>query len=333
MPTIMQRITAAATIAMVISGCAGPSGMRWPNTDKVSPRSAVEPATVIPAVQLELSIRTEKESYYIGEPIYLVVHLRNTGREAKRVMGQLHPDDGAIAVYVTATDGARGRYAQLANVDNDSTAYRELAGGETIGDIFAIFFDANGWVFREPGIYQLDVTYRTIEQPTVASEVASNSISVTIEETPDGSGKVLVVAGDPASFEAGKFLLWQAGDHLVQGQERLTEIIERYPESVLSNYVRFALGKSLSQPFTDYGLGVIRPADCRMSSVYLRAVKPAQISENAQIQRLIAQYRCNVRLGDKDSAASAIGEVRKLIQNRPEYQALGARLDQMERRE
>ncbi len=151
MLTIKQRIVAAITVIVLVGGCTGPSGMQRPNTAKVSPRAALDPAAVIPAVDLELSIRTEKESYYIGEPIYLVVHLRNTGREAKRVMGQLHPDDGAIAVYVTAADEVRRRYAQLANVDNDSTAYRELAGGETIGDIFAIFFDATPRLSIYPG--------------------------------------------------------------------------------------------------------------------------------------------------------------------------------------
>jgi len=307
--------------------------MQRPNAAKVSPSSALDPAAVIPTADLELSIRTEKESYFVGEPIYLVVRLRNTGRETKRVMGLLHPDDGAISVYIAAADGVPRRYASLAIADNDSTAYQQLASGETIGDIFAVFFDASGWVFREPGTYQLDAKYRTVDRPNVVSEVASNSITITIEETPDGSGKGLVASGDPASFEAGKFLLWQSGDHLVQGQARLAEIVEQYPESVLSSYARFALGKNLSQPFTDYGRGVTRPADCRGSSEYLGAVKTAQISENTQIQRLVAQYRCNVRLGDEDSAESAVGEVRDLMQNRPEYKALGARLDQMERRE
>jgi hypothetical protein len=328
---IRLSIAIFTILGSLLSGCTTPSGMKWPNDAKISPSSAVKPATVKKDEGLRLSIETEKQNYHIGEPIYVIVRLTNTYGKPRTVMTELRPGEGAITVYISSAEEKSVPYEPLVNVDYDASVIKTLQPQETIGDVFPVFFGGRGWTFVQEGDYQLVAVYHTQMQDGVMSETKSSPISINIEKTPDGSGQFLLDQQDEEAYEAGKFLMWQAGDHLELGIERLAQLTRRWPESVLSSYAAFAIGKSLGQPFMDYRKQSVRSANCVSSLEYLSRVKQEQLSRNTRVQYQLAKFRCHAMRGDRKAASVALTEARALMEKRPEYKALNIRVDDYEK--
>ena len=116
-------------IAVVVAGCATPAGGRWPQQGAVSPGDAPAKAVIVPANQLALSVAPERSRYQVGEPVYLAITLRNASERAERVIGSLHPEDGAVDVVIAAPDGRQREYVPLGEADHDETIFQSLVPG------------------------------------------------------------------------------------------------------------------------------------------------------------------------------------------------------------
>lgn len=316
----------AAGAALTISAC-NPSGIDRSGGDVVPPADAPPPATPTPSDALSLAAEAEKSSYVVGEPVYLTLALRNTGREAKRVLRRLDPVVGSVEIVVTGPDGDSVRFVPLGQVDTGPGMLVSLAPGEAVANVVPIFFGAGGWTFGEPGRYSVTATY---EGPGVRGQretARAGPTTVRVEEVPRAT--LDVGPENDAAFEAGKFLLWQKGDHLEEGHALLRAFAERAPDAVLTDYINIAFARSYADSFMDYRREAVRLPDCERARSHLSAARPGDVGGYARIQYAIAGLRCAVRRGDRDAAERYLDLVRETAGEDPAYGGLVARASEL----
>jgi hypothetical protein len=277
--------------------------------------------------QLTLSLESAKAEYALGEPLYLTARLRNAASTAVKLPKQLNPKYGNLSVQVLGPGGRRIGFFPLSALDDDAPP-EDLAPGAELSEVFSVFFGSQGWTFSQPGEYQVRAAYRSPVQGQ-GEPVYSNSLKLTVT-TGDGSGDFLVNSGE-ASRQAGKFLVWQSGDHLRKGIAHLESLLERFPESVLADYVRLAFGRNLSQPFQDYSAGRVRPPNCPAALEHLRRVRDAQLPPYLRIHKNLSHASCLVRLNEKRAARALLAETRKAIDSNTAFRPLLERFARIER--
>ena len=184
---------------------------------------------------------------------------------------------------------------------------------EVTGDVVPIFYGARGWTFPEPGTYTITAGFK----PAGNKQLMFKAKPLTLTVGTDTAGALVVKEGLTGD-EAGKFLLWQSGDHLRKGIALLGNITEKYPDSVISDYAGFAMGKSLSRHFKDFSTRKIRLPDYKRSLEYLKKVRAEKLPLYLRIQYNLARARCHAELKEPKQATGLINQTRKLMTDRPE---------------
>jgi hypothetical protein len=248
---------------------------------------------------LELTLEVEKTRLALGEPVYVTVRLRNTGATPVEAPKVLDPQTGVVQIEVARTSRPRLVFLPLFYADTID-ALKRLSPGEEVAAVFPIFYGGQGWTFREPG------TYRTV------------AIEIT-----EGNGAVdFLMRDSPAGDEAGKFLLWQRGDHLRDGIADLQNLIDTFPNSPVSEYALLALGRNLSRGFRNYSIGRVRPPDCAAALDYLERVRTERLPTFLQIQNNLDQARCLMRLDQPVPARALVDRAEQLGGDRAEFRLL-----------
>jgi len=211
------------------------------------------------AQALELTIQFDEPSFDLGEPIIAYVTLTNNDQVSLRVPRRLEPEYGQI-IYTVVSAGEERAFVPWALKENERTHEEIPPGGEVVG-LSKIFFGANGWTFRNPGTYVVEVSYRNefkgsaelrIDDPATEEERATAQMVLTDDDV-------------------GYFFLFEGGDHLKSAIETLEHIRNEFPESELAAYANFTLGKNLSSGFRGFGDQPTRPPDRDLASKYLQA--------------------------------------------------------------
>ncbi len=317
-------------MASVIAGCTTPVGGRWPRQGVVSPQKAVKPATVVLSMdKLILSITTEREKYVVGEPVYAAIRLGNLSKQPQRVVNSMHPEDGAVDIVITTPSGQQKEFAPLGETDHDDSVFIELQPGAIIGNMVPIFFGGNGWTFTQHGRYTITAYYRLPNGKGIVHETRSQSMAIEIQ--PSEAGSTLFSESGQVTAEVGKFLVWGKGDHLQKGQLKLRELTERYPNSELASYVHSALARNWGDAFMNYAKREIRPPNCELALQHLSKVSNEKVTEYVQLQGAITSARCMVRAQKGDAAQRYTDIAKQITRDRPEYQALAARIAEIDR--
>jgi hypothetical protein len=202
-----------------------------------------------------------------------------------------------------------------------------LKPGEVTADVVPIFYGARGWTFPEPGAYTITAGFKPIGKKQAMN--MAKPLTLTVGTDTAGS---LVVKEGLTGEEAGKFLLWQSGDHLRKGIELLENITEKYPDSIISDYAGFALGKSLNRHFKDFSTKKIRLPDYKKSLEYLQKVRSDKLPLYLWIQYNLVRTRCHVELKELEQATGLMNQTRKLMTNRPEFLRFEEQITRLTRR-
>lgn len=327
---LAKRFLALALIAPTfLVGCTAPNGGAWPRQGVVSPSDARPAAQVVAAEGLTVSIATERTDFQIGEPIYLTLVLENSGQQSRRVVGSLDPIDGAVSIQIAAPDGKRWTFGPLAVADNDESIFQQLEPGTRIGGIVPIFFGAKGWTFTEPGQYVLTVRYQTPDIEGRVGETRSKPLNIDIHSSSVGDD---LVGGDhQASVETGKFLTWQAGDHLLKGLGRLRTLMEKSSDSPLSSYAHAAFGHSLGEPFANYLEGKVRPKNCDLAMSHIESVVSTHVPDYIRLQNSITGASCALSRQDWRGAKRYLDQAKEFSGDRVEYRGIMERVLKFER--
>ncbi len=313
-----------ALVTLAVSGCTTPVGGRWPAKGVVSPSDAPPAATGVHDDKLVISVIPERSHYLVGEPVYVAIRLRNSGDRVEWVIDSLYPEDGGVELVITGPDGRAVPFVPYGEADHDTESNTSLSPAQTIGNMVPIFFGGNGWTFREPGTYRIVAYFQLAAEKGKVRE--SKSAPATIEIVSSSQGTALVAEAAPVSQEVGKFLLWQAGDHLEKGQARLHALLDREPDSPLTSYARFALGRSLSEPFMDYRRKTVRAPDCAAALAHFSKVNNQHVTDYVRVQLAIAKGRCAAFEKDRKSAIPYFSAAQEIMADRPEYRSIKTRV-------
>lgn len=267
---------------------------------------------------LELRLEIEKATVVLGEPVYAASRLRNTGTVPVDAAKVLDPQTGDVRIEVF--NSARPRFVFLPLFHADAAHARmSLAPGEVVAAAFPIFYGSLGWTFDRAGTYRVTAVYRR-SGGTQEGAVRSNTVNVTVED--EGGIGTPLLEKTPAGEEAGKFLLWQRGDHLQAGQALLTKFQQQYSSSPVVDYVVLALGRNMSRHFRNYALGRIRQRDCAAALQYFHQVRSERLPALLQVQQRLDEARCLIAMSQPDRAQETWREAETLSGGRPEFQLL-----------
>jgi hypothetical protein len=300
--TTTRRAKSSLTMALALAGCAAMLAASSPSRaqDAQSP--------------LRITLDTGKRDFELGEPVYATVTVTNAGSVPTAVFPNLYPEVGVVGIEIAFAGEAPEPFVPLA-VDDVETTTQELAPGASLSVVFPIFYGAKGWTFARPGAYTLHATYAHARTGSALSE------PVTIQVRPGtGAGSFLLAEG-PAGDEAGRFLLWQAGDHLRRGIARLETLIERYPDSVPADHARLALGKSLSEAFRDYSIDRVRPPDYARALELVGPIEVARLAPYPTLQVDLIEARAYSGLGQDDRATAAARRAVEAVRARPAFRS------------
>lgn len=327
---LANRLFALALIVPVfLVGCTTPNGGTWPRQGMISPSDARPVAQVVANEGLAVSMVTQGTEFQIGEPVYLALTLENIGQQSRRVIGSLDPIDGAISIQIAAPDGKRWKFVPLVEADSDEGIFQQLDAGKRIGGIVPIFFGAKGWTFTEPGQYIVTVRYQTPDLRGSVGETRSEPLTIDIHSS--SVGDELVGGDHQTSVETGKFLTWQAGDHLVKGQDRLRTLMEKSSDSPLSSYAHAAFGHSLGEPFANYLKGKVRPRNCDLAMSHIESVVSTHVPDYIRLQNSITGASCALSSQNWRNAQSFLDRAREISGDRAEYRGIMKRVLKFER--
>lgn len=318
---------ALALSAAILAACTAPAGGPWPREGVADIASAVRPATLAPGTGLTIAIAPMKPVVELGEPVYVAVRVTNSGAEPRHVAGYLTPGDGLVDIVIEGPGGRR-EFRPLGESDFGADAGVTLAPGETRADVAAVFFGADGWTFGAPGSYRLGAELLVPDGQGRFAVFRAEPVALEVIDVPAGRA-FLAAEGVPAA-EAGKYLLWRSGDHLVAGLGHLGAVAERHPGSAVAAYYRAARINALSEPFANYLKGEVRPADCRAAAAVPDAGLAEILPENLIVDAALDRARCKAGQGDRRGALSDLKDARARASERPELAELARRAAEME---
>lgn len=278
-----------------------------------------------PAQTLKLTLETEKDSLVLGEPVYLIVKLKNIGSKPARIDKNIRPEDGLLKLFMTPPDTKAFGFVPLFIIDHSDTL-EFLEQDSLIAEVIPVFYGARGWTFQNAGSYTAKATYQSRTQREI---VMSNLIKIEVLKGNDEAGDFLF-DNKKKSHEAGKFLLWQSGDHLRKGIAHLKELKNNFPNSPINDYIFLALGRSFGSSFKDYAAGKVRLPDDSTAIDNLSQVKEDRLPTFSIIQKKLAEAKSYIRLDDKNKAWKRLECARRLIGQRPEFRGFVRQLNMLE---
>jgi hypothetical protein len=275
---------------------------------------AQQPAT------LRLTIEAARPTLTLGEPLYLTARLLNEGKGAARVIALLKPTDGLLVVSMSGPQQERLGFVPLSVSDTDDGPV-ELAPGRQFAATFPAFFGAKGWTMRTPGAYTLKARFTVHDGSGRPREIESAPIVVRVGDGPTALARTLL-NDTPPGIQAGKFLLWNGGDHLTEGAALLSRLQAQAPGAPINDHVHLALGRSLTRPFKNYAKGVVRPPDFQRAVAELEQARDLVLPAYLTVQKYISLAAGYQALGRSADAARAAGTARTLIGERAELSEL-----------
>jgi hypothetical protein len=318
-------LTGSGTTNLVLSNLSRthlrdhPDDKKYPATgllgDVIAAHQAAHVAGAPPEpgfADLTLNVGLDHSVVVPGEPVWLTLTLTNRSGRPQSLYGDLRLEGGAAEILVTGPDGREEPFVPL-RADLVIKEPERLAPGEGRSASVAIFFGGRGWTFTRPGAYRLRARYRDPITPGIS--VASQAVELRVEAGTE-AGRGLIDGGE-ASWQAGKYLLWQAGDHLASGIALLDELIQEEPGSALAHYARLARGIALARDFPNYLEARVRPADCPQALSYLEAVDAERLAVTARVRKALHQASCYSRLERFEEAVAQLSAARDQAAGNP----------------
>jgi hypothetical protein len=255
-----------------------------------------------PAQNLRLSLEVDRAEFALGEPVVVYAALRNEGGAPVQASPHLEPDYGYVTYFVAAEGGAEAAFTPWA-LKEPAVELETLAPGAEVKRAAKIFFGGSGWTFRQPGRFNVKAVYE--------GGITSNTLALTVTAPADRAGREaadLLLGSD----EAGKFLLFEGGDHLREGRRRVEHVAEKLSASPHAAYAAAALAESLLRDFADFTRGELRKADpqrARELAELARGRRPAFYYLARGYLALAEAYR---KTGEPARGRAAIEEINKL---------------------
>lgn len=180
-----------------------------------------------------LELTGARDRVLLGEPLTLMVYLRNCSDKNLQVRDLLRPEYGLLGVRIGHPhfDQEQPYYPPVRR-DGRGKGYVELAAGETLSATVPVYFGRDGWQLDEPGRYTFQADYFVDE-----ISLASNIVQVDIQNPQREAD--LSAAQSLMSAAAATFYYLGGGDE--KGAAELRALAEELPDSPWAAYARLGL--------------------------------------------------------------------------------------------
>ena len=180
-----------------------------------------------------LELASARDRVLLGEPLTLIVSLRNCSDEMQKVRNLLGPEYGLLGVRIGHREYEQEKFYYPA-VHRDGRGRREveLAPGMMLSATVPVYFGRDGWQLDTPGTYTFQAEYFVDEL-----SLTSNVVMVNVEN-PQREAELLA-AQTLMSSGAATFYYLGGGDE--KGAAELRDLVADLPDSPWAAYARLGL--------------------------------------------------------------------------------------------
>lgn len=219
----------------------------------------------------QLSLTAPKTQVLLGEPVTVQVSLQNIAAEAQDASALLLPEFQMVRYSVIAPDGSEHAFQPIAQYCTlPALARKTFQPGEKVSEDVRVFAARGGWVFDEPGVWQIRASFEG--EGRAAPHMLSNSVKVVVLP---GTVAEQAAARQLMQGEAALLLQWERGDHLKDGLRTLEQVAAQVPGSIHALYAHYVLGNNLAQGFFDGKTE--RPARPQEAIAHLEAARSLMV--------------------------------------------------------
>jgi len=258
----------------------------------------------VEAGDLELKIDANKTNYLLAEPVVLYVSLQNAGNEVVELPLLLDPVSNFVHYRLKVPEEESESTFFPWAIASYAAPATEFAPGEVVREEVKFFFGAGGWLFREPGTYQITASMDDFS-------LSSNTLTITVlaptDEQTTAAAELFL-----ESNEVGYFLLFEGGDHLTKGIQRLEQVAAQYPNTPHATYANQALGTRLVTDFANLGEGNRRLEDPEGAIPFLELAKQNPVGVYDILHTQVSLYEAHTKLNNTVEAESALQELVQL---------------------
>ena len=180
-----------------------------------------------------LELASARDRILLGEPLTLIVTLRNCSDEIMTVRDLLSPEYGLLGVRIGHAQYEQEKtYYPPVRRDGRGRGYVELGAGEILAATVPVYFGRDGWQLDVPGIYTFQADYFVDE-----ISLTSNAVSVNVENPQREAD--LSAAQALMSASAATFYFLGGGDE--KGADELRALVAEMPDSPWAAYAKLGL--------------------------------------------------------------------------------------------
>jgi hypothetical protein len=259
---------------------------------------------------LSLTISTHQKKFKLGEPVVLELALKTTDARGRRVHTWLHPNFTLVQVAIRKPGGNVVPYEPLIHhlVGDQSQTIKH---DDVVRDSAYISYGKDGLYFEQPGNYEIRASYAALDGSTVLSNIITMRVGYPVGAVDEAVADLLMGDAQGTLF----YLLGSDAESLRSGNDAFDEVLAKYPDHVLANYVRLVKGINSGRDFKtiseDDGRRVeVRQAKPQESAHLLTTVANSNVLDSVSAEMTLARLAAAQKMqGDEASAAATIGRI------------------------
>ena len=180
-----------------------------------------------------LELYSSRSEALLGEPIRLLVSLRNCSSEPRSERDLLAPEYGLLSVWVQRPGSKKEElYSPPVRRNGRGRPAIELMPGEALSAELPVYFGSDGWVLDRAGTYHIRAEY-PIGKEYIESEIFELTVVGGRDE------KQLAAAQAFMQPNASRYYFLTGGDE--KGEQELQDLVKTYPDTIWASYSRLAI--------------------------------------------------------------------------------------------
>lgn len=283
-------ISGLACCLMLIGACGPRGGDQAPVGESGADRGAATDS----GKPFCLELSSARDRVLLGEPVTLMVGLRNCSEENVEVRDLLRPEYGLLSVRIAHPQFEQEQaYYPPVRRDGRGAGYVELAPGAAITEFVPVYFGRDGWQLGAPGSYTFQAEYFVDDLSLVSNTVAID-VEIPAREADLAAANALMSAGAATYFFLG------GGD--AQGATELRAVSAEFPDTPWAAYAELGLAMAVAG---DRGIAA-RSGECERLEASLLQIEQdwivafrgfeilsnclSESGHNADVQRVTAEF-------------------------------------------
>jgi hypothetical protein len=187
-----------------------------------------------------------KQSYMLGEPVFVETQLRTTSMMNQQVNNNLHANFDFITIGIKKPGGEVLVYEPIAHMDVEPEFTVLNSTNPVIFESSYVGFGKNGFIFDQPGIYQLRAVYYHRD----GSRIVSDTLSIRVKNPVTAEDNE--IADVMLNNDVGYLLSFLGSDapYLQKANDSLDILLsDKYSDHPIAVYAQFIKGVNAQRTF------------------------------------------------------------------------------------